>query len=378
MSTKDDTLPEFMKGVTCCAPKDYRYSTDKAMPVCGADDIIVKVGACGICAGDAKCYAGAMMFWGDEAEGGRRKPYVQAPVTPGHEFVGKIVAMGENAIRAEEAKSTGGFKIGDYAISEQIVACGSCLYCIKGLRWLCQPHDIYGFHTCTQGGMAEYMKYPVKSINYQLPKGHSWEHLAFVEPLSCAVHGVERAAVQFGDTIVVSGCGPIGLGMVAAAKAKSPGRVIALDMMDSRLDIARDCGADIVINPSKEDAVQKVLDICGGYGCDVYMEATGHPSSVEQGLMMTRKMGNFVEFSVFGKKTEVDWTIIGDTKELNILGGHLSGLNGYEQAIKMIASGKLPMDSLITHQFSFQDFQKGIDQVNDGRGSIKVVLTPGE
>ena len=95
-------------------------------------------------------------------------------------------------------------------------------------------------------------------------------------------------------------------------------------MADNRLEKAREFGADITINPGREDVVQRILDMTDGYGCDIYIEATGHPSSVVQGLKMIRKLRRFVEFSVFGEPTTVDWSIIGDRKELDLLGSHLS------------------------------------------------------
>jgi threonine dehydrogenase-like Zn-dependent dehydrogenase len=97
--------------------------------------------------------------------------------------------------------------------------------------------------------------------------------------------------------------------MVAGAKMKGPERLIALDLSDDRLEVAKRCGADIGINPKKEDAIQKVLNLTGGYGCDVYIEATGHPAAVEQGLHMIRKLGTFVEFSVTREQVTTDWTI---------------------------------------------------------------------
>src|SRR5690606_23795154 len=103
------------------------------------------------------------------------------------------------------------------------------------------------------------------------------------------------------------------------------------------------------INIAKEDAIQKVRDMTDGYGCDVYIEATGHPSAVEQGLEMIRKLGTFVEFSVMREKVTVDWTIIGDAKELTIRGAHLSPYT-YPKAIEMIQRGLLPMDDIVTHR----------------------------
>ena len=135
------------------------------------------------------------------------------------------------------------------------------------------------------------------------------------------------------------------------------------------------CGADMTINPRKVDAVDEVLKLTEGYGCDVYFEATGHPAAVEMGLRMVRKLGTFVEFSVMREPVTVDWTIIGDTKELDVRGAHLSPYC-YPVAIRMLEENRLPMDRIVTHSLPLAEFQKGIDLVGAGTESIKVTLTP--
>jgi threonine dehydrogenase-like Zn-dependent dehydrogenase len=219
------------------------------------------------------------------------------------------------------------------------------------------------------------MKYPSGSINHKVPKSIPAWQAAFIEPLSCAIHAVELGNIQFNHIVVVSGCGPLGLGMVAAAKQKNPMKLIALDLFDWKLDVAKECGADIVLNPNNSDVVAEIKQMTDGYGCDIYIEATGHPASVIQGLHMTAKLGTFVEYSVFGKETTADWTIISDMKELTVQGGHLSP-NCYPKAISMLSHGDLPMDKIITHKLPLEDFQKGIDLVNRSSESIKVVLFP--
>ena len=146
-------------------------------------------------------------------------------------------------------------------------------------------------------------------------------------------------------------------------------------MNDDRLEVAKRCGADIGLNPRKVDVVKEVKDMTEGYGCDVYIEATGHPSAVEQGLNMIRKLGTFVEFSVMREPVTVDWTIIGDTKELNVHGSHL-GPHCYPVAMRMIQEGKLPMDEIVTHQLPLSDFQNGMGMVQSGLPSVKVTLVP--
>ena len=163
--------------------------------------------------------------------------------------------------------------------------------------------------------------------------------------------------------------------MVAAAKMKGAASIIALDLSDDRIEVAKRCGADVGVNPRTEDAVEKVRDLTDGYGCDVYIEATGHPAAVEQGLNMIRKLGTFVEFSVMREKVTADWTIIGDSKELNVHGSHL-GPYCYPVAIRMIEQGLLPMDEIVTHRLPLADYQKGIDMVVSGLTSVKVTLEP--
>ena len=211
----------------------------------------------------------------------------------------------------------------------------------------------------------------VHKVSKDLPPAHA----AFAEPLSCALHAVERAEITFDDVVVVAGCGPIGLGMIAGAKAKFPAKVIALDMAPEKLELARLCGADLVVNIAEEDPVEVVKGLTDGYGADVYLEGTGHPSAVAQGLNLLRKLGTFVEYSVFKDDVTVDWSIISDDKELDVRGAHL-GPHCWPAAIRMIESGVLPMDKICTHQLPLAKFQEGLDLVASGQSSIKVSLIP--
>lgn len=358
------TIPNKMAAIICHGPEDYRLE-ERPVPQPGPEAVLIRVNAVGICASDLKCYSGAPLFWGDEHRAG----YCQPPVIPGHEFVGEVVALGEGA--GEKY----GLQLGDLAVSEQIVPCWECRYCKRGQYWMCQPHDIYGFRQKAFGAMAEYMLFPANALNYKVPKSIPIEHAVFIEPLACSIHAVQRGQIEFGDVVVIAGAGPLGLGMIAAARLKNPGLLIALDLNDDRLEVAQRAGAGMGLNPAKVDVVDEVLKLTEGYGCDVYIEATGHPAAVEQGLRMIRKLGTFVEFSVMREPVTVDWTVIGDTKELNIHGSHL-GPYCYPIAIDMLKKELLPMDLIVTHQMPLADFQRGIDLVAGGTQSIKVTLKP--
>lgn len=365
MSSPTIDIPQTMKAVMCYGPHDYRIE-EVNVPQIGPGEVLVRILSAGICAGDSKCFSGAPLFWGDEYRPG----YCQPPVIPGHEFVGEVVSLGEGA--AEKY----GLAIGDMAISEQIVPCWECRFCKRGQYWMCDgKHDVYGFRQRTFGAMADYMRFPADAINHKVPKVIQPRHAVYIEPLACAIHSVQRGNIELGDTVVISGCGPLGLGMVAAARLKNPACLVAIDLSPHRLEIARKCGADLVLNPREVDVVSEIKKMTGGYGCDVYIEATGHAQSVIQGLHMIRRLGTFVEFSVFGEPVTVDWTIIGDTKELNIHGAHL-GPYCYPLAIDMLVKGQVPVDDIVTHQFPLDQFDKAFSLVLEAKDSIKVALVP--
>ena len=356
-------LPKTMKALVAYGNGDYRLETAYPVPECGEDDIIIKTEGCGICAGDLKCQHGAAMFWGDEKEA----PWVKPPFIPGHEFVGRIVKMGSQVK---------GFSLGDRITADQIVPCGECRFCKSGRYWMCQPHSIFGFQNTNNGGMAEYVRITKESLNYLVPGDMPIEKALLIEPYGCAFHCVQRANIQNTDTVVLSGAGTLGLGMVGAARQKNPKNLIVLDMKDERLAKAKEFGADMVMNPAKEPVVQRIKELTGGYGCDVYIEATGHPSSVQQGLEAIRKMGTFVEFSVFGDLVKVDWSIISDRKELNLLGSHLSPFC-YDTVIEWIGNGKLPTAGVVSHKFPLDRWKEGFELAKIGRdGALKVALTP--
>jgi erythritol/L-threitol dehydrogenase len=359
-----DQLPEKMQAVVCHGPEDYRLE-EVAVPVRKPGDALIRVEAVGICASDVKCYHGAAKFWGDE----NRPAWAETMVIPGHEFAGRVVELDD------KATTRWGIAVGDRVVSEQIVPCWQCRYCKRGEYHMCQPHDVYGFKRRTPGAMASYMVYPAEALVHKVSGDIPAHHAAFTEPLSCSLHAVERAGITFEDTVVVAGCGPIGLGMIAGARAKNPMHVVALDMQQERLELAKGCGADMTVNIAEQDAVAMIKGLTGGYGADVYLEGTGHPSAVPQGLNALRKLGRYVEYGVFGSEVSVDWSIIGDDKELDVLGAHL-GPYCWPAAIRMIESGVLPMDRICTHQLPLTDFQKGLDLVASGKESVKVSLIP--
>jgi len=358
LKTKDT-----MTAVVCHGPRDYRVE-EIGKPKAGPREAIIRVGACGICAGDCKCWAGAPMFWGGE------NPYVKPPVVPGHEFFGYVEELGEGA--AEHF----GIAIGDTVIAEQIVPCWKCRFCRSGQYWMCEVHNIFGFQRqVADGGIAEYMRFPEGAIVHKIPPELPLEDCAVIEPLACAIHTVQRGDIQLDDVVVIAGAGPLGLLMTQVARLKTPKKLIVVDLVPERLALARRYGADIVINPKEEDVDKIVRSVTDGYGCDVYIENTGHPSGVTQGLQVIRKLGRFVEFSVFGSETTADWSVIGDRKELDIRGAHL-GPYCYPIAIDLLMRGLCTSKGIVTHGYALEEWDEALALANS-LDSIKVLMRPG-
>ncbi len=353
-----------MTAVVCHGPKDYRVERIPR-PSVGPFEMLIRIVACGICASDCKCWSGAKMFWG----GNGAAPWVKAPVVPGHEFFGYVDALGP------EAGNHFGVAVGDRVIAEQIVPCERCRYCRSGQYWMCEVHNIFGFQReVADGGMAQYMRIPRTAIVHRIPASISDNDAAIIEPLACAIHAVQRGDLQLSDVVVIAGAGPIGLMMVQVAKLKTPRKLVVVDLVPERRALARRYGADVTLDPKADDVLAAVRALTDGYGCDVYIEATGSPSGVTQGLDVVRKLGRFVEFSVFGHDTSGDWSIIGDRKELDLRGAHL-GPYCYPIAIDLLTRGLVTSDGIVTHDYPLDRWDEAIG-IADSIASIKVLMKP--
>ena len=353
-----------MQAVVCLGPKDYRLQKIRR-PTPRLNELLIRIAACGICASDCKCHSGAAMFWGGDGQ----PSWVKPPVIPGHEFFGYVVEAGEHG------EEHFGVKVGDRIIAEQIVPCGKCRFCKSGKYWMCEVHNIFGFQReVADGGMAEYMRIPPTALVHKIPGSISLEDAAIIEPMACAIHTVNRAEVQLDDVVVIAGAGPLGLMMTQIAALKTPKKLVVIDMVPERLALARQYGAHVTIDPGQEDALAVIHGLTDGYGCDVYIETTGVPAGVTQGLNLIRKLGRFEEFSVFGKETSADWSIIGDRKELDVRGSHL-GPYCYPIAIDLLERGLVTSKGIVTHDFPLEDWEQAFALANS-LDSIKVLLKP--
>src|ERR1035441_7470306 len=241
------------------------------MPEIGAADVLVRVRACGICGSDVH---------GLDGRTGRRIP----PLVMGHEAAGTVEAIG---------RDVRGWRPGDRVTFDSTISCGECYYCQRGEINLCDRREVLGV-SCgdyrRHGAFAEYVAVPAR-ILYRLPGGLPFDHAAMIEAVSVAVHAVALTPHTAGDTAVVMGCGMIGQLTIQAARAAGFTSVIAVDIDDARLDMARRSGAEATLNSKTCDAAAEVRSRTGGRGADAVLEAVGATESIQAAIACARKGG---------------------------------------------------------------------------------------
>jgi len=340
-----------MKAVVVHGGKHFSYE-EIARPHAGPGELVIRVEAAGICAADRKIYSGDHPW------------QLPDPYIPGHEYVGTVVELGAGA-----AESTG-LALGDRITAEIVVPCRTCWYCHRGLYHLCDRPG-----SCV-GAWAEYLRIPRGAIIHRVPAGLPAEQAAIIEPLSCSIHGVQLAQIGLGDTVVIAGLGAIGMGMLQVARLQTPRRLIGLDVDDGLTALARRLGADCTFNPARDDVPAEIRALTEGRGCDIYIEASGNPRSINLGLDALRKAGRLVVFGVYGRPATLDLNQVSEFKELQVVGGHLSP-HSYPLAIAYLSRGQVDARAMVTHVFPLAEFARAIEVKGQaGAISIKTVLIP--
>lgn len=328
---------------------------DLPKPEISANDLLVQVKACGICGSDIHGWDGST---------GRRKP----PLVMGHEAAGIVTAVGAN-VR--------GFAEGDRVTFDSTVSCGECFYCRKGSINLCENRQVLGV-SCDEfrrnGAFAEYVVVPSR-IAYQLPENLPFEHAALIEAVSIAVHAANRTPVTLGDTAVVVGSGMIGLLVVQTIRLSGCSRVIAVDLEDSKLELAKKFGADVGLNPKKCDVIQEVMKLTGGRGADAAIEVVGASATVNTAIDVTRRGGSICLVGNLSPKVEMPLQKL-VTRELSVYGSCAS--NGeIPQCIDLLSRGAIQVQPLITALAKLDDGPTWFKRLYEGEpGAMKVVLQP--
>jgi threonine 3-dehydrogenase len=322
-------------------------------PTPGPEDVVLKVRRAAVCGTDLHIYG-----W-DRWSQGRVHP----PLVFGHEMVGEVVAKGA---RAE------GVEVGDLVAVETHIADWTCHLCRRGLAHVCENVQIVGVDR--PGAYAEFMSIPARNC-WPVPPGLSLEEAAALEPLGNAVHTVLAGEIA-GCSAAVTGCGPIGLFSIAVAKACGAGPIIASDVNEYRLDLARKIGADVIVNAAREDYVERVRDVTQGRGVDVVLEMSGNPKAIRDGLTGLRNAGRMSLLGLPSASFELDVTNLIIFKGVTVQG--ILGRKMFEtwrQMTDLIASGRLDIKPAITHVLPIDDFANAMNQLKGGSAG-KIVLVP--
>jgi 2-desacetyl-2-hydroxyethyl bacteriochlorophyllide A dehydrogenase len=334
----------------------HQFHDDIPIPTVGPHEVLVRVNVAGICAADRAMYFGTAPW------------DLTFPFTPGHEFTGTVVALGEGAAERH------GVAVGDRTVAELNVTYGNDFFRQRGLYHLTDTMDVLG--ATLDGGWAEFMVYPADAVVHKVPDNVSDNAACYVEPLANAIHGVQRANIQFDDVVVVAGAGPIGMGMVQAAALKTPRKLILINPGKTKRDLALKLGADLAFAPDDPVLKETLNTLTNGRGCDVYLEASGQTSSFTMALDLMRKAGKIVVFGVYKDPVMVDLNVFGEFKELDILGGHLAPFT-YATALDLLARGLIDGDACVTHTYELKDVHEAFKRKQGpGEIQIKVVFRP--
>lgn len=333
---------------------DVRYE-ETDVPEIGPGELLIKVGTALTCGTDVKTYK-------------RGHPLLikHTPALFGHEYAGTIEEVGEGVEK---------FKVGMRVVATNSAPCGNCYFCKRDMPNLCAKLK----DTLVNGAFAEFIRVPESVVQWNthpIPDSLSFRDAALTEPLACVVHGIEESNIRLGDTVVVIGAGPIGQMMIMLAKKNGASTVIVSDLAPLRREIAAKAGADITIDPTKEDPVERVKEETSGRGADVVIEAVGLPQLWEQAVTMTRDAGTTVLFggAAAGTKFEVD-TVRFHYGQLTLKGVFHLKPRHVEQALQLIIAGDVDPDLLISHKMPLKDINKALEMMSKGE-SMKVAILP--
>ena len=328
---------------------------DVPEPIIGPDDVKIRVKACGICGSD---------IHGMDGSTGRRIP----PVIMGHEAAGVIDEVGANVT---------GWQRVDRVTFDSTIYCGQCYFCRHGATNLCDHRRVLGV-SCDEyrqdGAFAEVVVVP-QHILYRLPEELSFEQATMVEALSIAFHAIERTPVSLNDTAVVVGVGMIGSLVVQSLRLAGCGHIVAVDLDQSRLDLACELGADEVLNSDTDDVVGRVHQSTGGRGADLSFEVVGITPTLKIAIQCLRKGGALTLIGNVSPKTEFPLQMV-VTRELT-LNGTCASRGEYPACLDMIARGPVNVGALVSAVAPLAEGGSWFERLYRREpGLLKVVLIP--
>jgi L-iditol 2-dehydrogenase len=345
-----------MKALLLTAPSKLDY-VDFPAPTPADDEVVVRVHACGICGSDIHGWDGST---------GRRRP----PLIMGHEASGEIVATGPRVT---------GWRAGDRVTFDSTISCGACRFCAAGQVNLCENRRVVGVAPVEyrqHGAFAEQLAIPAR-ILYKLPDTLPYDQAAMVEPVSIAVHAVQRTKIAPGSTAVVIGSGMIGLLVIQTLRWAGAKNIVAVDLADNRLELARRLGATHTINSGREDAAAVVNTLTGGLGADTAFEVVGFTPTLNLALATLKRGGTCVLVGNLSPKTQDFPLQAVVTKEITITGS-CSSAGEYPLCLDLIARGEIDVKPMIEAVVPLAEGAGWFEKLSakDGGKYMKVILAP--
>jgi L-iditol 2-dehydrogenase len=342
-----------LKALVMEAYKEF-YLREVPAPVPAAGEVLVRVRACAVCGSDVH---------GIDGSTGRRQP----PVIMGHEAAGEIAALGEGV---------DGWNLGDRVTFDSTVYCGECDACRAGAVNLCANRRVLGV-SCDEykkdGAFAEYVAVP-RRILYRLPENVSFEEAAMVEPLSIACHSMTRATIPEGGRVLVVGVGTIGLLALQVARSLGAGQLIALDVDEARLQLAREQGAQ-ALDSRDTEALNKALQLTGGAGFDMAVDCTGIGATADLAIRSAKLNGSVVLVGNLAQRIDFPLQLV-VTRQLSLFGSCASA-GEYPLCLDMIASGQVDVKKMISKTVPLSEGGEWILKLyNREPGLYKIVLIP--
>ena len=315
-------------------------------PVPKAGEALIKVVSAGICGSDIGAFRGT-------------NGLVSYPRLIGHEIAGEIISIPEDNKRH--------LKIGDHVVVDPYLYCGTCYPCKIGRTNCCTDLKVLGVHV--EGGMAEYFCHPADML-WKLPDDMPWELAPITEPLTIALHGIHRGGLVKGEHVAIIGAGPIGVlaAMAAIAYGAEP---IMIDLVDERLDEAKQLGVEYTINSGKENVAEKVFEFTNGRMAELVMECSGSNSAVRSTLDLVANAGRITLTGWPKNETSIPTDVI-TKKEVDIRGARTSA-NEFEEAIELIYSGKVDARKILTKVISISEAPETIIDIEKHPGNYMKV-----
>ncbi|WP_372631840.1 zinc-dependent alcohol dehydrogenase family protein [Cohnella sp.] len=319
------------------------------LPEIKEHQILLKVKACGVCRTDVHLHHGEFM--------------AKYPLIPGHEFVGEVAAVGKGVTE---------FAVGDRVCADNTELCGYCYYCRRNQPLYCE--NFYSLGVNGPGGFAEYVAvnrdkvFPLNELSY--------DQGVMVEPTACAVHGLDVIGVRPGDEVLMFGTGPTGLILAQLLKHAGAAKLVVAASDERKLEVARELGADEAVKLDRQDYSVHERELRERFtrGFDIVIDATGAKEVIGHMTKFAKKGAKIVIYGVASHDDEVSFSPYEVfQKELKIIGS-FAQTHCFDRAIAYIRGGVVRTEPLVTHRFPLEEFGKAMEQVESGRGHIKVVV----